>query len=386
MKINSYSTYQITNISKKETNNEIKKVDNKADDKKVGVVLGYGVDKDGFFTSDFNKAAGIPDNYKIHSDTLKNLVDRNNNSLRAYRKYYEIDIAKTVNNAYTLFSQVVSEDFLNSKDFFNTEDIKQFPQGYIQARSDEIKINKILHSPDDYENNHGMTFQNELYQTHHPLFYSFDNDDKTLPNTNVFPPDNIKQDPRFSGYFGDYDEARQNYINENGEISKGGLLIGILKSNPTLIEGESTYKGKLSGYDRKISSATFFAFDKALGMQVMARGENGFMSAEVERMPRWLKDYVKLNAYDKPLSQRSAILGSANYTKTLYSLNSGFFSSNKKAEEKQADEFMRKIRELMGLENPNKNISELNYDEFLKLAFSFSQNKVSNIRLFDIKV
>ena len=40
----------------------------------------------------------------------------------------------------------------------------------------------------------------------------------------------------------------------------------------------------------------------------------------------------------------------------------------------------------MGMENPNKNISELNYDEFLKLAFSFSQNKVSNIRLFDIKV
>ncbi|MBZ7986277.1 hypothetical protein AVANS14531_07990 [Campylobacter sp. Cr9] len=259
---NSYSIYQTINVNKKETNNEIKKVD----DKKVGVVLGYGVDKDGFFTSDFNKAAGIPDNYKIHSDTLKNLVENNEKSYLAHRPFYEIDIAKSVGNAYKVLSQVVSEDFLNSKEFFDTEDIKQFPQGYIQARSDEIKINKILHSSDDYENNHGMTFQNELYQTHHPLFYSFDNDDKTLPNTNVFPPDNVKQDPRFSGYFGDYDVAKQNYINENGEISKGGLLIGILKSNPTLIEEESTYKGKLSGYDRKISSATFFAFDKALGM------------------------------------------------------------------------------------------------------------------------
>ncbi|MBZ7982617.1 hypothetical protein AVBRAN12640_08715, partial [Campylobacter sp. RM12640] len=78
MKINSYSTYQITNISKKETNNEIKKVDNKADDKKVGEVLGYGVDKDGFFTSDFNKAAGIAEDFKIHSDTMLSLVEKNN--------------------------------------------------------------------------------------------------------------------------------------------------------------------------------------------------------------------------------------------------------------------------------------------------------------------
>ncbi|MBZ8002829.1 Cj0814 family flagellar-dependent secreted protein, partial [Campylobacter canadensis] len=330
---------------------------------------------------DFNKAAGIPDNFKIHSDTLKNLVNDNENSYLAYKPFYEIDIAKSVGNAYKILSQVVGDDILNSKEFFNTEDIKQFPQGYIQARSDEIKINKILHSSDDYENNHGMTFQNELYQTHHPLFYSFDNDDRTKPNTNVFPPDNAKQDPRFSGYFGDYDVAKQKYINENGEISKGGLLIGILKSNPTLIEGESTYKGKLSGYDRKISSATFFAFDKALGMQVLARDENGFTSAEVENMPRWLKDYVRLNAYDKPISQRSTIVGSDNYTKTLYSPTSGFFSDNKKAEEKQLDEFMRKIRELIGMENPNKNISELNYDEFLKLAFSFSQNKMLNMKV-----
>jgi hypothetical protein len=27
---------------------------------------GFEVDSDGFFTTDFNKAAGIPDNIKIH--------------------------------------------------------------------------------------------------------------------------------------------------------------------------------------------------------------------------------------------------------------------------------------------------------------------------------
>lgn len=34
-------------------------------------VLGYGVDSKGYFTSDFNKIAGIPQDYKIHSDITK---------------------------------------------------------------------------------------------------------------------------------------------------------------------------------------------------------------------------------------------------------------------------------------------------------------------------
>ena len=41
-------------------------------------VLGYKVDKDGYFTGEFNKQAGIPSEYKIHSSTLKSLVRSNN--------------------------------------------------------------------------------------------------------------------------------------------------------------------------------------------------------------------------------------------------------------------------------------------------------------------
>lgn len=367
------------------TSSVIKKanvITTKAKDQSVKEVLGYGVDKDGFFTDDFNKKAGIPTDFKIHSDTLKNLVEDNQNSHLAYKPFYEIDIAKSVGNAYKVLSQVVSEDFLNSKEFFSKDDIAKMPQGYIQARSDEIKVNKVLQSTDDYENRHGMTAQNEKHQTHHPLFYSFDNADKTKPNTNVFPPNSTK-DPRFSGYFGDYDAAQQNYINSSGEVSKGGLLIGVLKSNPTLIEGESTYKGKLQGYDRRISSADFFAFDKVLSMQVAAKGENGFTSFETNAMPRWLKDYVKLNAYDRPLSQRSGIVGSFAYTKAMF-LGGDFLGKNisvdlsdeeKKAQQKQADELMRKIRELMGFEKPKDEIQDVSFDEFLKLAFKLTSFK-----------
>ena len=41
-------------------------------------VLGYKVDKDGYFTDEFNKQSGIPSEYKIHSSTLKSLVRSNN--------------------------------------------------------------------------------------------------------------------------------------------------------------------------------------------------------------------------------------------------------------------------------------------------------------------
>ena len=93
-------------------------------------VLGYKVGADGYFTSEFNEAAGIPKDYKIHSDTLKSLVNVNTNSGILKADFKNIDIAKTVGNAYKILSQVVGEDVLNSKESFNKEDLAKFPQGY----------------------------------------------------------------------------------------------------------------------------------------------------------------------------------------------------------------------------------------------------------------
>ncbi|MBZ7997414.1 hypothetical protein AVCANL279_08845 [Campylobacter canadensis] len=389
---NSYTMYQTTNVSKKETNNEIKKVD----DKKIGEVLGYGVDKDGFFTSDFNKAAGIPEDFKIHSDSLKNLVDRNNNSLRVYRKYYEIDIAKTVNNAYTLFSQIVSEDFLNSKEFFNTEDIKQFPQGYV-IKKGTFEVTKILQSPYEFSN---ANFDKRTEDVG-GMFFHYRNEDKTKPNTVVFRSKEILEEDKL--HISNFDPAEDRYKNEKGEFTKGGLLMGFLSSDiRAVIEAETTYDGKFSGYDRNINRQDFHAFDMALGAQLISRGENGFTSAEVERMPRWLKDYVKFNRFDKSLKERSAFSSYDTYSKLMFSpIKDGDFEGKNitstlagnnnliltpeqiKAEREALEKFMKKIRELMGIENHSKASNIMSFEDLLKLAFSFSQK---NISLFDMKV
>ena len=87
-------------------------------------VLGYKVDKDGYFTDEFNKQAGIPIDYKIHSSTLESLVRSNDIIDPDIKNFKSIDIAKTVGNAYRLLAQVVGEDTLSSKDSFSAEDIE----------------------------------------------------------------------------------------------------------------------------------------------------------------------------------------------------------------------------------------------------------------------
>ncbi|HEB8038625.1 TPA: hypothetical protein RZJ91_000691, partial [Campylobacter coli] len=108
--INSYSSYNYTNtFSNNATNikssNAINETSNLVSDKSQAVnkVLGYGVDKDGFFTSDFNEKAGIPKDYKIYVDDVENLVKHIINSNSKF--FTSIDIAKSVGNAYKVFSQ-----------------------------------------------------------------------------------------------------------------------------------------------------------------------------------------------------------------------------------------------------------------------------------------
>lgn len=67
----------------------------------VSKAWGYGVDKQGYFTSDFNEAAGLPKDYKINSKMLTN-------TLNLYTKtgfYKEIDVAKSFANAYENFTK-----------------------------------------------------------------------------------------------------------------------------------------------------------------------------------------------------------------------------------------------------------------------------------------
>ena len=61
-------------------------------------VLGYKVDKDGFFTAEFNEKAGIPQDYKIHSSTMQSLVKSQTTTQNFFyfANFQSVDIAKTI--------------------------------------------------------------------------------------------------------------------------------------------------------------------------------------------------------------------------------------------------------------------------------------------------
>ncbi|MFB1637770.1 Cj0814 family flagellar-dependent secreted protein [Campylobacter jejuni] len=82
-----------------------------------------GVDKEGFFTSDFNEAAGLPKDYKIYADGLNNFV---NNFIKRQPFYSQIDIAKTIGNAYNSFSSFVKDKGLGES--FQEQDLKNLSQ------------------------------------------------------------------------------------------------------------------------------------------------------------------------------------------------------------------------------------------------------------------
>ncbi|EPR7587494.1 Cj0814 family flagellar-dependent secreted protein [Campylobacter jejuni] len=100
---------------------------------------GYSVDKDGYMGSDFNKAAGLPEDFKIHKSTLDEIERRaENNSytsdIKKYLgidKYYtNIDMAETIKQYYNLFSNALGQSFPNDKTSFSEADINSMPKGY----------------------------------------------------------------------------------------------------------------------------------------------------------------------------------------------------------------------------------------------------------------
>ncbi|EGS8874454.1 hypothetical protein QBB86_001772, partial [Campylobacter coli] len=78
----------------------------------TNTAYGYSVDKDGYMGSDFNKAAGLPEDFKIHKSTLDEIkkaaendpvVSSTKEYLGVSEYYTNIDMAETIKQYYNLF-------------------------------------------------------------------------------------------------------------------------------------------------------------------------------------------------------------------------------------------------------------------------------------------
>ena len=263
------------------------------------LVLGYKIDKDGYFTDEFNKQAGIPSGYKIHSSTLESLVRIETQPDYMQRAFDSIDILKTVNNAYKVLSQVVGEDILNSKDSFSLDEIRNFPQGFSYNRQ-SMQVTKIHNSIHEFGSAaadfNGKESNKQMISTlfFNPSFDGGDGRQPLKPTTDIFNNNNGGKENTVIGIF--MDPHGEKYTNKDGSITKGGLIAAVINNNLDVREGETTARGKREGYDKSIDSKEFNrAFELFELMGEMKFGP-GFINAtdnDIAGMPKYMQDHIR---------------------------------------------------------------------------------------------
>ena len=262
-------------------------------------VLGYKVDKDGYFTDEFNKQAGIPSEYKIHSSTLESLVNVAEGTSFFSRTFKSIDIAKTAGNAYKILSQVVGEDTLNSKDSFSLDEIRNFPQGFSYNRQ-SMQVTKIHNSIHEFGSAaadfNGKESNKQMISTlfFNPSFNGGDGRQPLKPTTDIFNNNNGGKESVGSGVF--MDPHGEKYTNKDGSITKGGLIAAVINNNLDVREGETTVQGKREGYDKSIDSKEFnraFELFELMGEMKFGANFNKASDSDLAGMPEYMQEYVK---------------------------------------------------------------------------------------------
>ncbi|HED0688093.1 TPA: hypothetical protein R4L37_000059 [Campylobacter jejuni] len=245
-------------------------------DLSTNTAYGYSVDKDGYMGSDFNKAAGLPEDFKIHKSTLDEIKKAAENdpvasSTKEYlgvSEYYtNIDMAETIKQYYNLFSNALGQSFPNDKTSFSEADINSMPSGYGVSGTQWMDFN----DPSNRMNITGLKdFSNSLisnvYKTHEQAKEADDlwvdsgyMIDGLLPKTLGLSLEEIKnvskgEDWQFNPDMSVYPQ------NEDGTYTKEALFMSFLKSygsGQPVESSETTLNPKVEAYNRAMAKESF---------------------------------------------------------------------------------------------------------------------------------
>ncbi|EJJ1177945.1 hypothetical protein NIN99_001041 [Campylobacter coli] len=236
---------------------------------------GYSVDKDGYMGSDFNKAAGLPEDFKIHKSTLDEIkkaaendpvVSSTKEYLGVSEYYTNIDMAETIKQYYNLFSNALGQSFPNDKTSFSEADINSMPSGYGVSGTQWMDFN----DPSNRMNITGLKdFSNSLisnvYKTPEQAKEADDlwadsgyMIDGLLPKTLGLSLEEIKnvskgEDWQFNPDMSVYPQ------NEDGSYSKEALFMSFLKSQggQPVESPKTTLNPKVEAYNRAMAKESF---------------------------------------------------------------------------------------------------------------------------------
>ncbi|EAH4640490.1 hypothetical protein HPQ87_001823, partial [Campylobacter jejuni] len=241
----------------------------------VSLAYGYGVNANGYMGSDFNKAAGLPEDFKIHKSTLDEIKKAAENdpvasSIKEYlgvSEYYtNIDMAETIKQYYNLFSNALDQSFPNDKTSFSEADINSMPSGYGVSGTQWMDFN----DPSNRMNITGLKdFSNSLisnvYKTPEQAKEADDlwvdsgyMIDGLLPKTLGLSLEEIKnvskgEDWQFNPDMSVYPQ------NEDGSYSKEALFMSFLKAqNGQPVESpKTTLNPTIEAYNRAMAKESF---------------------------------------------------------------------------------------------------------------------------------
>ncbi|MBZ7936372.1 hypothetical protein H2279_07010, partial [Campylobacter sp. B0100352/1] len=210
--------------------------------KAVNKILGYGVDEDGFFTSDFNEAAGIPKDYKIYAKDMESFVNFEESDDYLFSFFNKIDIAKTIGNVYKILSQLMPQ---TSNSSLSKEELESIP--YAFGVDDNLNVIKT-YTYEEWKNN--IDKINDAALTFNTTKKDFGNGYGYVP---------IDANSIFNLYSIDNAKAyidKTHYIDNDGNVSKGGVLMAFLNEGGlSYLEGETKLIGKLIGRDKNVNEA-----------------------------------------------------------------------------------------------------------------------------------
>ncbi|EJT7284906.1 hypothetical protein N3S94_001514 [Campylobacter jejuni] len=258
-----------------EFKNSIYTLKYKQADLSTDTAYGYSVDKDGYMGSDFNKAAGLPEDFKIHKSTLDEIKKAAENdpvasSTKEYlgvSEYYtNIDMAETIKQYYNLFSNALGQSFPNDKTSFSEADINSMPSGYGVSGTQWMDFN----DPSNRMNITGLKdFSNSLisnvYKTPEQAKEADDlwvdsgyMIDGLLPKTLGLSLEEIKnvskgEDWQFNPDMSVYPQ------NEDGSYSKEALFMSFLKSQggQPVESPKTTLNPTIEAYNRAMAKESF---------------------------------------------------------------------------------------------------------------------------------
>ena len=141
---------------------------------------GYSVDAKGFMGADFNKAADLPQDFKIHKSTLDAIVLHNqkhpnftnfsmntkkDNQLFGEDSFANIDLADTIKQYYKIFDQISAGVISKGKEFYSNEDLAKMPKGYF-SKDKKIDYSEYLMGRMSSDEIDGLTDRSNEKVTH----------------------------------------------------------------------------------------------------------------------------------------------------------------------------------------------------------------------------